>query len=101
MDEQIRFFADSVRKQLGDNVKQIILFGSHARGDSHEGSDYDFVVIVGTKDKDIHDCIINIEVEFLNRFDTLSASLLYDEKEWEERMRLPIGVNIGREGIAI
>ena len=33
-----------VRAKLGDHVKQIVLFGSQARGDATEYSDYDFLV---------------------------------------------------------
>lgn len=39
-------FANSVRKKLKNHVKESILFGSHARGDFTEGSDYDFLIVV-------------------------------------------------------
>ena len=34
-------------------VEKIILFGSRARGDTHENSDYDFLVIMSTDEKPI------------------------------------------------
>jgi predicted nucleotidyltransferase len=44
-------FARIVKKKLRNNLKKIILFGSHARGDYKDGSDYDILVIVDKKDK--------------------------------------------------
>ncbi|MBI4650760.1 nucleotidyltransferase domain-containing protein [Candidatus Desantisbacteria bacterium] len=40
MDKISKEFAQSVRQKLKKHIKQIILFGSHARGDFTEGSDY-------------------------------------------------------------
>ena len=37
-----------MRAKLGDHVKQIVLFGSQARGDATEYSDYGFLVVVDT-----------------------------------------------------
>jgi len=38
-------------KKLRNHVKEIILFGSHARGNFTEGSDYDFLIVVDKKRK--------------------------------------------------
>ena len=98
---KIKYFSDTLRSRLGDNLRELILFGSRARGDWHEGSDYDFVVILRRKKAETIDQIRDTEVDFLNRYDELSASLVYDETEWEQRRHLPIGVNIEREGIRL
>ena len=37
-------YAQEVRNRLGPHLRQVILFGSRARGDATEYSDYDFVV---------------------------------------------------------
>jgi predicted nucleotidyltransferase len=101
MDERATFYSGRLRERLGANLKKIILFGSRARGDFNEGSDYDFAVILGVRDRQIRDIITEVEVEFLNKYDMLSASLIYDETEWVKRKRLPIGINIEREGISL
>lgn len=36
-------------RQLGDNLKEVILFGSHAYGGAHSNSDYDFLIILAQK----------------------------------------------------
>ncbi|HEC49623.1 MAG TPA: nucleotidyltransferase domain-containing protein, partial [Candidatus Desulfofervidus auxilii] len=45
-DTIIKEFTQKLRQQLGDRLKEVILFGSRARGDWEEGSDYDFLIIV-------------------------------------------------------
>jgi predicted nucleotidyltransferase len=99
--EKIEYFSESIRKKLRDNLKSIILFGSRARGDYNNDSDYDFAIILNKKNKKSIDDIRNIEVDFLNRFDELTSSLIYDEKEWVIRLSMPIGINIIREGIQL
>ena len=39
-------FVQSIRKALGERAMRIILYGSRARGDADEESDYDFLVLV-------------------------------------------------------
>ena len=36
-------------KNLGDNLKEVILFGSQAYGGAHANSDYDFLIILAQK----------------------------------------------------
>ena len=95
------FFSSNLRQRFGANISDIFIFGSRARGDYHIGSDYDFEVIVKTKDKSVINGIMEIEVDFLNKFDELSGSLIYSEHEWQRKKRFPIGINIEREGIKI
>ena len=37
---------DNILSTVGDSCEKIILFGSHAYGTPHEGSDYDFFVVL-------------------------------------------------------
>lgn len=39
-------FASVVRARFGDRVREVVLFGSHARGDAHEDSDVDVLVVI-------------------------------------------------------
>ncbi len=39
-------YAAALRGALGERVRDVILFGSQARGEAHEGSDVDVAVIV-------------------------------------------------------
>ena len=96
--DKAREYAALVRAKLGDQVKQIVLFGSQARGDAVEGSDYDFLVVVDTRTPSVRDAILDAGVQMLNDYDELFAALVYSEEEWRELSRFPIGWNIQHEG---
>jgi uncharacterized protein len=74
-----------MKKLKGDNsIKQVLLFGSLARGDLHIGSDIDLIVVKNTEKK------------FLDRLDEfyLDASepldiLVYTPEEFEEMKERP------------
>lgn len=94
-------FAQIVRKKLKDRIKKIVLFGSHARGDFNEGSDYDMLVVVDKREKADKNMFLDLGVKFLNKYNVLVADILCDEKEWERKKRYPIGLNILKEGIEL
>ena len=94
-------YANLLRAKLGPRLKQVVLFGSQARGDAREGSDYDFLVVVDERTRNIREMVLDAGVEMLNRYDQLFASLLYSEDEWRDSQQFPIGWNIRREGIVV
>lgn len=100
-DSIILDFKNLVRKRLGENVLMIKLFGSRARGENDEYSDYDFLVVVDKKEKDFKEKLIDISVEILNKYDKLVGFILWDKKEWQWKRKLPIGLNILKEGIEL
>jgi len=94
-------FADLLRQRLGPRVKRVILFGSQARGDAREGSDYDVLVIVDKRTPELSEAVLDIDVEMMNRHETLFASIIKTEKEWRRLEKFPIGWNIKQEGIGL
>ena len=99
--DKAREYAALVRAKLGDHVKQIVLFGSQARGDATEYSDYDFLVVVDTHPASVRDAILDAGVQMLNEYDQVFAALLYSEEQWRELSRFPLGWNIQREGTPV
>ena len=61
-------FAKRIRKRLGGRVREIILFGSHARGSARHDSDYDFVIVVDKRDKNLREAVIDIEADILDEY---------------------------------
>ncbi len=94
-------FAKHVRQRLKHHLKRIILFGSRARGDFHEGSDYDFLLVVDKRKKAYDNILLNISVDFLNKYEVLIGDIICDESEWENKKRFPIGLNILKEGVEL
>ena len=94
-------YASLVRESLGSHVMRIILFGSQARGNATEKSDYDLLVILDKKSAELREVILDAGAEMMNRYDRLFAALIYDEQEWNRTCRFPLGWNIEQEGIAV
>jgi len=94
-------YAAILRDKLGDRLKQVILFGSQARGEAIEGSDYDVVVVVDRRTPEVRELVLDADVEMMNRHETLFAALLYDERQWQEAQDFPLAWNIEREGIRL
>jgi predicted nucleotidyltransferase len=94
-------YGQLLRKRLGPHVRRIVLFGSRARGDATDASDYDFLVIVDRRTRDVREAILDVGAEMLNRYDRLFAALTYTDAEWEDGVRFPLGWNIERDGIAV
>ena len=96
-------FARLLRERLGPRVRKIVLFGSRARGDARadSDSDYDDDVVVDRRSADVRKAILAIEVDLMDRFGSLVACLLRDEREWEASRRMPIGLNVAREGVPL
>ena len=99
--ERAREYAAIVREKLGDRLKQVILFGSRARGDAWEGSDYDVIVVVDRRGEDIRAATLDASGEMMDRHEIRVVALLYDEREWRRAQDFPIGWNVRQEGVAV
>lgn len=94
-------FAEAVRKKLKGRLLKIILFGSHARGDYTEASDYDFLIVVDRPDKSLRESVLDASVKIMDKHNALIGFIVCDEKEWDKKKRFPIGYNISKEGIEL
>jgi len=87
-----------------DPKAEIILFGSHARGQATEESDWDILILIATpksgrkiEDK-YRDELFDIE---LNIGEPIST-LIYSKKDWETKFSVtPLYQNIKTEGIML
>ncbi len=94
-------FADAIRAKLGPRLQRLLLFGSRARGDAHEGSDYDILIVVDQRSRELREEVLDVEVEFMQRYGALFASIIRSVDEWHMTERLPLGIKIAREGISL
>jgi len=101
LDNNLKLFKERLQEKLGDNLIRIILFGSRARGDNDEYSDYDCLVIVKENDKRIEEEILHIEANLLYEKDALFSAFAYSEKEMLKKKYEPFIINATREGIAL
>jgi predicted nucleotidyltransferase len=97
-DQIVQEFARELRQRLGNRIQKIILYGSRARGDYFEGSDFDFVVVVDQKDKDLEEQILDVQVEILDEHERLISAQVLNPDTWQFEQRMPWGMNIKKEG---
>jgi len=102
MNQQIFKEIQTLKRQLLPDEK-VILFGSQARGDAHEESDWDLLILLDKDKKTRED-----EDKYGYPFDELGFSrgvainaLLYTKKQWEQGKIFPFHTNVMREGIEI
>lgn len=86
----------------GDALKDIILYGSYARGDFTEGSDIDLIILLKdmkepvVERKKYFDAIWELDL----KHDTVISIIPFREEDYRTR-RLPLVLNAKREGFCI
>ncbi|MDO5523703.1 MAG: nucleotidyltransferase domain-containing protein [Bacteroidia bacterium] len=94
----------AARIKSRDPDAEVILFGSRARGQAHEESDWDILILMNRAKKSrsdenlYRDEIFQLELELGESISTL----IYSKKEWENILiHTPIHQNIKNEGITL
>jgi len=100
-DKLLEHFLDEIREQLGEHLKQIILFGSRARGDYVAGSDYDFLAVVDEVSPEIKEIVDKVAGEFLFQYDAVFSILPISEENYRKKTYEPFLRNIRKEGISL
>ncbi|MFB1489878.1 MULTISPECIES: nucleotidyltransferase domain-containing protein [unclassified Thiocapsa] len=91
----------SLAQRLGPHLRGIWLFGSRARGDARETSDYDVLILVDENTQAIRDSILDVQVDILDHHDALVATIVRTEDEWQRSQGYPLAKNIAREAVRL
>ncbi len=94
-----------IRKKLhslSPNARAI-LFGSRARGDARQASDWDILILLDKERVEFsdHNSIAYPLFELGWNLDMNFSVKLYTEKEWASRYFTPFYKNVEKEGIAL
>ena len=100
-DPVVQEFVTMLRQRLGAHLCQILLFGSRARGDAHNDSDYDMLVVVDCRTPALRTVILEIESQLMERYGALVATVLRSDPEWQQLQGFPLARNIAREGVPL
>ena len=86
-----------------DNSAEVILYGSRARGDEREGSDWDLLVLTDypvnlEKEMELRDPIYDLELERGEAF----SIFFYTKKDWSTKHNItPFYESVTLEGIRL
>ena len=86
-----------------DPQSEIILFGSKARGDDRDDSDWDLLILIPsqvdlTVEQKFRHKLFELELEYGQAFSTF----VYSRSDWDNKLRItPLYKNVEREGIRI
>jgi hypothetical protein len=92
-------FASGVRGRFGDRVRALALFGSRARGEGHEDSDLDVLVLVAGMTRGERRAIQDAAYDAGEAHHVVLSPLAADSDAW--RGDLPIAREIARDGVAL
>ncbi len=82
----------------------LILYGSRARGDAQEDSDYDLLVLVERElDMDLERAVVDRLVPLEVRTGKVLTVLIYSRAQWDSAQyrAMPFHKNVTREGVPI
>jgi predicted nucleotidyltransferase len=98
--EVLMEFRAELEKLYGDRLKNIILYGSWARGDATKKSDIDLLIVLGEEvipGKEI-DRMIEIITEINLKHNVLISVYPVSEKDYST-VNSPLLINVRREGV--
>lgn len=103
-EKALKDFIEALRQLYGENLKQVIMYGSRAREDWQEGSDIDLLVVLESLDdfwKELHS-LQELAYDLERRYDYafLLCALPISQEEYQRR-NSPFLLNVRREGIAV
>jgi predicted nucleotidyltransferase len=94
----LKTFKDELTRSLGSSLKEIILFGSQARGDGYPDSDYDMLVVAEGSLQELKQLVREAEWLCMEKYNTLVSSIIYTPDIWSQAKETPLGWNILRDG---
>jgi predicted nucleotidyltransferase len=102
-EKAVREFSRELRLFSGKNIKQILLFGSKARGDFNKESDIDLFILAGEVDSILKRQTAKIVNKLLLKYEVLISPRLIPEIRYAYQKRLETGFikNVERDGIKI
>ncbi|MBI4334187.1 MAG: nucleotidyltransferase domain-containing protein [Chloroflexi bacterium] len=100
-DPALRELAEVLKRELGDDLDSVILFGSRARGDFDEDSDYDVVALVKEQSPELEARIRRLKNEIDWKYDVMISIFVYERSYFDRKKYEPLFINIRREGVPL
>jgi len=82
-------FVHRITSLFPDQILKVILFGSRAKGTPKPGSDYDFLIVLRDKKREVVDEIYNVVTDFLLQYGVDISLKIYKEKDYVKWASIP------------
>lgn len=100
-DKILRLLSKALKEQLGSDLKQLILFGSRARGDNAPDSDYDCLAVVTEVSAVTLEVLDQVGGELLFSHDVVFSIVPISEARYGAEKYHPLLMNIAQEGVIL
>ena len=100
MDSELKRLGEFLRKKYGVRLRQILFFGSRARGDASTESDYDCLLIFDQIDLDLKADLDRLAAQWLLERGIVWSWIAISEADLDRLRYEPFLRNAQREGIA-
>ena len=96
-------YRDALKREYPGIVQRMIVYGSKARGDAHEESDIDIVIIITNDSRRLHRPLRELGHDLATLKPVLPQLFVHTESSWTDRVEkgLPFQQNVEREGVDV
>jgi predicted nucleotidyltransferase len=100
-DKNLEIFLEKLREEFGRHLQKVILFGSRARGDHSEESDYDCLLILDEVTPEVKEILNAIEGEMLYEYGAVFSAFPLTLEDLERKRFEPFIMNVRKEGVML
>lgn len=96
-------YREALKREHADSVRRLVVYGSKARGDSHDASDVDLLLIVRDDAADLMRPLRRLGYTMAATSAMAPSIQAYTEGEWESLrgLRSPYRAAVEREGVIV
>ena len=96
-------YRSALRKRHPGVVARMVIYGSKARGDAHEDSDLDVLLVVRNEAVDLKRQLRRIGYDLAAASNAIPSILAFTEEEWESRRKdgFPFQQAVERDAVSV
>ena len=93
----------ALREEYADVVRRMVVYGSKARGDAHEESDLDILLLVANEAADLQRKLRRIGYDLAAATPIAPSIMAYTEEEWDtlKELRSAYRASVDRDGVTV